>query len=72
MCKAERHAGVGTVAVEGNLGEERNESVKSKDRVYVPEWIAIRKMQSGQLPRRLPNSNILEALFRAMEACTQK
>ena len=39
-------AGVGTGAVEGGLGEERNESVKSKDRVgpiHVPEWNAVRK-----------------------------
>ena len=31
MCEGERRAGVGTGAVEGSLGEERNESVKSKD-----------------------------------------
>ena len=31
----ERRAGVGTGAVEGSLGEERNESVKGKDRVHV-------------------------------------
>ena len=30
-------------AVEGSLGEERNESVKGNDRVHVPEWNAIRK-----------------------------
>ena len=30
--KGERRAGVGTGAVEGSLGEDRNESVKSKDR----------------------------------------
>ena len=29
----ERRAGVGTGAVEGSLGNERNESVKDKDRV---------------------------------------
>ena len=51
MRKGERRAGVGTGAVEGRLGEERNESVKSKDRVHVSEWNAIRKMQSAQLPQ---------------------
>ena len=39
----ERRAGVGTGAVEGSLGEERNESAKSKDIVHVPEWNAITK-----------------------------
>ena len=37
MCavhKGEIRAGVGTGAVKGSLGEERNESVKSKDRVH--------------------------------------
>ena len=29
--------------LEGSLGEERNESGKSKDRVHVSEWNAIRK-----------------------------
>ena len=29
--------------MEGNLGEERNESGMSKDRVHVPEWNSIRK-----------------------------
>ena len=43
MRKGERRAGVGTEAEEGNLVEERNESVNSKDRVHVSEWIAIRK-----------------------------
>ena len=38
-----RRAGVGTGAVDGSLGEERNKSVKSKDRVYVSEWNDIRK-----------------------------
>ena len=41
--KGERRAAVGTGPVEGSLGEERNERVKSKDRVYVSEWNAIRK-----------------------------
>ena len=27
--------------------EERNESVKSKDQVQVPEWKAIRKLESA-------------------------
>ena len=43
MRKGERRAGVGTGAVEGSLGEERNESVKSKARVHVSEWNAIMK-----------------------------
>ena len=43
MRNGERRAGVGTGAVEGSLGEEMNESVKSKDRVHVPEWNAIGK-----------------------------
>ena len=34
--KGEIRAGVG-------IGEERSESVKSKDRVHVSEWNAIRK-----------------------------
>ena len=29
--------------MEGSLGEESNESVKSKDRVHVAEWNAIMK-----------------------------
>ena len=37
-------------SIEGNLGEERNESIKNKDRVHVREFNAIRKMQSAQLP----------------------
>ena len=53
MCKGERRAGVGTGAVEGSLGDERNESVQSKDRVHVREWNVIRKctMQSAKLPQ---------------------
>ena len=43
MRKGERRAGVGTGAVEGGLVEERDESVKSKYRVHVPEWNPIRK-----------------------------
>ena len=39
----QRCAGFGTGAVEGSLGKERNESVKSKDRVHVSEWNATRK-----------------------------
>ena len=46
MCKGERRAGVGTGAVEGSLGEEREESVKSKDIVHVSEWNAIRKWEA--------------------------
>ena len=33
--------------LEGSFGEERNESVKSKDRVRVSEWNAIRKRQDA-------------------------
>ena len=50
----ERRAGVGTGAVEGSLGKERNESVEGKDRVHVPKWNAIIgsvHMQSAQLPQ---------------------
>ena len=47
MLKGERRAGVGTGAVEGSLGEERNESVKSKARVHVSEYM----MQSAKLPQ---------------------
>ena len=43
VCKGERRDGVGTGAVEGSLGEERNESVKIKDKVNVSKWNAIRK-----------------------------
>ena len=43
MRKGERRTGVGTGAVEGSLGEERNESVEGKDRVHVSEWNAISK-----------------------------
>ena len=43
MRKGEIRAGVGTGVVEGSLGEERSERVKSKDRVHVSEWNAIRK-----------------------------
>ena len=42
MRKVERRAGVGTGAVEGNLGKERNESVEGKDRVHVSKWNTIR------------------------------
>ena len=41
-CKGDRRVRVGTGAVEGSLGEERNESVKSKDRVDGFDWNAIR------------------------------
>ena len=40
MRKGERRAIFGTGAVDGSLGEDRNESVKSKDRVHVSEWNA--------------------------------
>ena len=43
MRKRERRAGVGTGAVEGSHGEERNESVDGKDRVHVSKWNSIRK-----------------------------
>ena len=36
-------SGLGTGAVEASLGEARNESVRNKDRVNVPERNAIRK-----------------------------
>ena len=32
-------------AVEGSLGEERDESVKSKDRIHMSEWNSSRKCQ---------------------------
>ena len=41
VCKG--RAGVGTGAVERSLGAERNESIKSTDRVHVSEWNGIRK-----------------------------
>ena len=47
MRKGERRAGVGTGALEGSLGEERNESVKSKDRVHASEWNAMGKWSHG-------------------------
>ena len=47
MSKGERRAGVGTGALEGSLGEERNESVKSKDRVHASEWNAMGKWPHG-------------------------
>ena len=34
---------LGTWAVEGSLGKARDESVKSKNRVHLSEWNAIRK-----------------------------
>ena len=43
MRKGEKRAGVGSGAVKGSLGEEMDESVKSKDRVHVSERNAIRK-----------------------------
>ena len=46
MPKGERRAGVGTGAVDGSLGEDRNECVKSKDRVHVSEWNAIKKQSA--------------------------
>ena len=61
MRKGERRAGVGTGAVDGSLGEERNESVTSKDRM------------ERNLPNchRSPNSNIWEAPCRAMVIPTE-
>ena len=41
--KGEIRTGVGTGAVDGYLGEERIERVKSKDRVHVSECNAVRK-----------------------------
>ena len=41
--KGQRCAAVGTGAVGGSHGEDRNESIKSKDRVHVYERNAIRK-----------------------------
>ena len=43
MRKGERRAGVGTGAVEGSLGEDRNESCRDKYRVHVSEGNANRK-----------------------------
>ena len=45
MRKGESRAGGGNGAVEGSLGEERDESVKSKDRVQMYEWNSSRKCQ---------------------------
>ena len=50
MRKGERRTGVGTGAVEGSLGKERNESVKGKHRVRVHEWNANRKCVNMQSP----------------------
>ena len=61
MRKGERRAGVGTGALERSLGEERNESVKSKYIVHVSEWHAIVTSCHGS-----PNLNIWEAPCRAM------
>ena len=41
MCKGERRVGVGTGAVDGSLGEERNASVKSKDGVHVSAQLPV-------------------------------
>ena len=53
MRKGERRAGVGTGAVEGSLGKERNESVKGKDRVLYLNGTPLGSvlMQSAQLPQ---------------------
>ena len=45
--KGERLVGVGTGAVEGSLGQESNESIKTEDIVNVPEWNAIRKCKDA-------------------------
>ena len=50
MRKGERRAGIGTGSVERSLGEEINERVKSKERVHVPEWNAIRKCYDAICP----------------------
>ena len=52
LCAREKGAaGVGTgTMMEGSLGEERNESVESRDRVYVSECSASRKCQDAHLP----------------------
>ena len=49
MRKGEIRAGVGTGAVEGSFGEERNESVKSMCLNGTP--LGSVKMQSAQLPQ---------------------
>ena len=58
MRKEERRAGVGTGAVDGSLGKERNESVWGKDRVHLyynsPEVclsVGFRKLQVAILAR---------------------
>ena len=50
MRKGQRRAGVGTEAVAGSLGEEKNESVGGKDRVHVPKLNAIRKCSYAIFP----------------------
>ena len=49
----QRYAGVGTGRVDGSLGEERNESAKSKDRVVCLNGTSLRSVlsQSTQLPK---------------------
>ena len=44
MRKGESRAGVRTGAVEGSLGEERKENVKSKDGEHGSGWNAIMKL----------------------------
>ena len=48
--RGEIRAGVGTGAVEGSHGEERNESVEDKDRIHVSKWNAIRKCSYAICP----------------------
>ena len=45
MRKGDSSTGGGNGAVEGSLGEERDESVKSKDRIHMSEWNSSRKCQ---------------------------
>ena len=53
MRKGESRAGVGTGALDGSLGEKRNESVKSKDEFLSLNGTALGSvnMQSAQLTR---------------------
>ena len=41
LCAREKDCWSWNCVMDGSLGEEMNESVKSKDRVYVSEWKAI-------------------------------
>ena len=74
MRKGERRAGVGTEAVNGSFGKERNESVEGKVEDMCLNGTPLKEVLIRNLPscHRSPNLNIWEAPCRAMVARVQR